>query len=366
MGRGSREETRRAPLKTVIHVAEAEIAEESGMGRVAWHWRDAFQKAGYEFLHVGPARVGGPVHPAYFPAKAFRAARQLGVKDALFLVHEPAAAPFVKAHPRTVVFSHGLERRAWEASLRIPECGKHIRFRSKILFPFWRLRGADYGLKRARAALLINRDDREYAFQHYGRAPGNTFLFRNGVYPTPPAPPRDGAEILFASQWIPRKGTETLVEAARLLRGVPLRWTLAATGRGEAEVLRGLPEELRPIVKIIPRFRREEEGALFRAATLFVMPSFFEGQPLSLLQAMEAGLCCITTDCCGQKDVIQHGENGFLFPPGDAREMARLIKLCLEDGALRERVGARARESMRERSWEAVSREVREWVEEKA
>jgi len=353
--------------KTVVHIAETEISEESGMGRVAWHWREAFQQAGYRFIHIGPAAIGGFVHPALFPSRAFEAFKRLGVKPWVCLVHEPAAAPFVKRFPGAIVFSHGLERRAWEDLLRSPESRKEVRFRSRILFPLWRLRGCDFGLKRARGALVINQDDRDYAYERYGRTPENTFLFRNGVYlsATSFAPGSGGGNILFVGSWISRKGIKTLVETARILHELKFqcRFTLAATGFDEEAVLRDWPADLRPLVKVIPCFKREAEAGLFSTATLFVMPSFSEGQPLALLQAMEAGLCCVTTDCCGQKDLIRNGENGFLFPPGDALALATLIGVCLRDAALRERLGRRARESVSQRSWAATSREVKEWVE---
>ncbi|MEW6558324.1 MAG: hypothetical protein AB1349_13420, partial [Elusimicrobiota bacterium] len=50
--------------KIILHVAQIEISEESGMGRVAWHWRNEFERRGYEFLHIGPKEVGRILHPA--------------------------------------------------------------------------------------------------------------------------------------------------------------------------------------------------------------------------------------------------------------------------------------------------------------
>ncbi|HSS50871.1 MAG TPA: group 1 glycosyl transferase, partial [Thermoanaerobaculia bacterium] len=73
--------------RTIVHVAQLEISRESGMGRVAWHWRQELETRGYSFLHIGPHEVGRPVHPALFPYAAWRRFRRLRLQPAAFLVH---------------------------------------------------------------------------------------------------------------------------------------------------------------------------------------------------------------------------------------------------------------------------------------
>ena len=94
-----------------------------------------------------------------------------------------------------------------------------------------------------------------------------------------------------------------------------------------------------------------------------MLPSFFEGQPLSLLQAMETGRCCITTDCCGQRDLIRHTQNGLLHQPGDAVQLASLIEECAKSEGLRKSLGHRAKLTVQGRSWEQVGSEVVDFVE---
>src|SRR4051812_38669687 len=212
----------RTIARTIVHVAQLEISRESGMGRVAWHWRQELEARGYSFLHIGPREVGRPVHPALFPYAAWRRVRRLGVRPAAFLVHEPAGVPFVVAGAPAFVFSHGLERRGWEAALaQAAASGPPIRARSRLLFPFWRLRQADFSLRRARAVLVLNRDDLAGVQELYGRRREDLFLFRNGVEPWP-AVPRVATEapptVLFLGSWLARKGTATLARAADLLR----------------------------------------------------------------------------------------------------------------------------------------------------
>jgi glycosyltransferase involved in cell wall biosynthesis len=124
------------------------------------------------------------------------------------------------------------------------------------------------------------------------------------------------------------------------------------------------PSDIRSFVQVIPRFTKAAEESFFARSHIFVLPSFFEGQPLALLEAMEAGRCCITTNCCGQKDLIQHGYNGLFHEPGDAQELATLIAQCVNNAKLRMSIGRNAKLSVKNRSWETVSAEVVDRIEE--
>lgn len=344
----------------VLHVAQVEVTPESGMGRVAWHWRRELEARGYEVVHLGPSEVGR-VHPALFPWKAWRHARRLHLDPKLILVHEPAGLPFVLSdRHRTVIFSHGLERRGWDVALAGEE---PIRLRSRLLFPLWRVWPAEAALLRARAVLVLNRDDQAEVLRGYGRRPEDVHLFRNGV--TPMAANAGTDTVLFLGTWMARKGTRTLVEAAKILRrqGRAPSFLLAGTGLEAPEVLADWPEELRPAVRVLPRFAAGEEAGILSQAGLFVLPSTFEGQPLALLQALAAGLCCVASDIPGSHDLIQHGENGLLHPPGDAAALADRLAQALDDPALRGRLGENARRSVADRSWEACSREVVDFLE---
>ncbi|HVG22486.1 MAG TPA: glycosyltransferase, partial [Blastocatellia bacterium] len=118
-----------------------------------------------------------------------------------------------------------------------------------------------------------------------------------------------------------------------------------------------------PLVEVVSEFTPDAEESIFARANFFVLPSFFEGQPLALLQAMESARCCITTNCCGQRDLIRHGYNGLLHEPGDARRMASLIEQCVSSESLRKSLGRAAKQSVQGRRWEAVSSEMADFVE---
>ena len=352
----------------VLHVAQIEITPESGMGRVAWHWREALTRRGHRFVHIGRRPLDRDVHPAAYPLSALAAARRIAPDADVVLAHEPAAAAFLTSRRPTIAFSHGIERRGWAAARAfMAVSGERIALRSRITYPLWRLRPCDRAMRGAEGALVINREDYDYCIQRYGRTPERTFQFRNGVDPVARAPRTQGtpATLLFLGSWLARKGTRTLVDAAIALhaQGVRPRWLLAGTGVSAPEVLGAFPEALRPSIEVIERFHARDEVALHARATLLVLPSFFEGQPLALLQAMAAALPVVTSDCCGQRDLVAHGENGLLFPRGDAVALAACIERCLADPALRARLGDAARASVAGREWPHCADEAAEFIE---
>ena len=82
----------------------------------------------------------------------------------------------------------------------------------------------------------------------------------------------------------------------------------------------------------------------YARATVFVLPSRYEGFPNVLLEAMAAGCACIASDCLtGPSDLICHGENGLLLPPQATTEAwVDAIETLLIDPDYRQRLGARA------------------------
>ena len=351
-------------FKSVAHFAPISINGLSGMGRVAMHWREALIRRGWSFRHYGTDEVPLPTLKPLWAVAAKRAWRAAGEKQDLFLVHEPSGETLRHSGIPSVLFSHGLEARSQQMVPPESELLKS-RLRERIMRPFWlwRDRQRDLGLKYCPLLLLINEEDRAYAISRYGRRPEDIFVFRNGVTPSPlqphqlaPGPPT----VLFYGSWLERKGNSVLVQAATRLAkdGIHLRWLLVGTGVSEADVLYDWPANLHAAVEVRPHVKAEADDSIYERATIFVLPSYYEGQPLTLLQAMESGRCVIASRCCGQKDIVQHGHNGFLFTPGDADELARLIALVVVNQDLRLKLGTQAKDAMASRCWPTVADEV--------
>lgn len=109
---------------------------------------------------------------------------------------------------------------------------------------------------------------------------------------------------------------------------------------------------------IFTGFRRDVPRVL-TALDVFVMPSYEETFGNCLVEAMLAGLPCITTDAGGAPEVVEGGKVGLLAEPKSVESLARALEMLLGNPDLRRDLGAKARESARRRfSREAVTEKI--------
>lgn len=356
--------------KNISHVAPILLDARTGMGRVAVHWREAFIRSGWDFQHFGTAEVPMPPLKTLWADSARRAYTRNGSRKGFLLVHEPSAEQLRRTGLPTILFSHGLEERG--AELAPPENIKQNKSLKYVFTkPFWlrQARLREQALRKCPLLLLINQDDRDYAISHYGRKPEDIFVFRNGVNLSTLQPQQKTKypnTVLFYGSWLERKGKTVLIDAASKLAsaGIQIHWLLIGTGKTEAEVLNDWPVELQRNVVVRSNIAADDDDSIYEQATLFVLPSFYEGQPLTLLQAMESGRCVITTRCCGQKDIIRDGQNGFLVEPGNSDQLAEKISKALANDDMRLKIGSQAKSDMASRRWSIVADELVNRIEE--
>ena len=78
-------------------------------------------------------------------------------------------------------------------------------------------------------------------------------------------------------------------------------------------------------------------------ANVVVLPSWREGLPCSLMEAMSMGRAIVATDVPGCRDVVSEGRNGFLVPVRTPKALAKALEAFLEDDALAARMGQEGR-----------------------
>jgi glycosyltransferase involved in cell wall biosynthesis len=154
--------------------------------------------------------------------------------------------------------------------------------------------------------------------------------------------------VLFVGRLLPIKGLTYLIQAAKLANTRPAVVIIGGEAPGYGGTRQALELEMRQLglerdVFFLGRFAREELGAAYLAADIFVLPSLGEGMPLALLEAMAYGKCVLASRVPGNQDVVKDGWNGLLVGVGDSVELADKIDYLLRDSALRERLGRQAR-----------------------
>jgi glycosyltransferase involved in cell wall biosynthesis len=156
-----------------------------------------------------------------------------------------------------------------------------------------------------------------------------------------------GREIIVGMGRFSReKGFDLLIRAMARLRA-PAKLLLLGEGR-DGELLRRLAEELGIAEEVEFLGFRKNPYPVLREATVFVLPSRYEGFPNGLAEAMALGVPCVATRCrTGPEELIEDGENGLLVPVEDPEAMAGAIDRLLGDHALRKRLGTAAGKSAR-------------------
>ncbi len=91
---------------------------------------------------------------------------------------------------------------------------------------------------------------------------------------------------------------------------------------------------------------RSDIPQLLAAATIACLPSYREGLPKFLLEAMAAGLPCVTTDVPGCREAIRHGDNGFLVPAKNTHALADALERLLHNPELIRQMGGRGRQRL--------------------
>ena len=214
-----------------------------------------------------------------------------------------------------------------------------------------------FGVGRAENIFVFNSDDRGEMTRHAILRPGQTVTQVPGsgiditafrACPLPDGPP----VFLMIARLLRDKGLHEYVEAARRVRREmpearfrllgPLDVNPACIKRSELDswVAEGAIEYLGETDDVRP---------YLADATVYVLPSYREGLPRTVLEAMATGRAIITTDAPGCRETVIEGKNGFLVPVRDPAALAEAMMRFVDNPSLTTSMGQRSRQLAEER-----------------
>jgi len=154
----------------------------------------------------------------------------------------------------------------------------------------------------------------------------------------------DAPRIISVGSLTQVKGHRFLIEALAIVRREFPAAELLIVGEGPCRSeLEALCRERRLAAAVKFLGQREDLPTLLGSCDLFALPSLSEGQPLSLLEAMAAGLAVVATRVGGNLEVVGDGESGFLVAPASPAEMAARLGGLLREPALAHQMGLAGR-----------------------
>jgi len=195
--------------------------------------------------------------------------------------------------------------------------------------------------------------------EYYGLK--NVVIVGNGVDEKIFSPTEEKNErnyLLYVGRLSYRKGLFDLLECAKLIcQDYNVKFILVGKGELENKLMKEVrSNELSGKIIFLGHVKREKLIQLYQNATMFIFPSYYEGLPTVLLEAMACGLPLVATAVSGCIDIVKHGYNGLLVPPKSPEKMAEAIITLFENEKLRDRLGKNARKTIEEEyTWDKVT-----------
>ncbi len=155
---------------------------------------------------------------------------------------------------------------------------------------------------------------------------------------------RDVVQFLFLGRIGARKGSFDLLRAFRALpHSLRARAHLVLAGDGEVDELRSSARDLESCVTVHSWIDATQRDALLTASDVFVLPSYQEGLPMAMLEAMAHGLPVIVTPVGGIPDAVTNEVEGLIVEPGDQDALTSALARLIEEESTRLSYGRAAR-----------------------
>jgi glycosyltransferase involved in cell wall biosynthesis len=342
-----------------------------GMSRTMHATADELRALGHDvqlvfadrFQNWGPTRIHRYTSSIEAARLAIGQVRLDGPFD-IVEMHEPLALSYArqrrkdKSLPPLIIFSYGLEERAWVTANAYRKSKRiTVPLKSWINGQLTRSLVA-HGVRMADHVICSNSADVEYLAKA-GVSRDNLTTHQSGIGEAfitgwQLEADRDPGKILFVGTWLDRKGILELVSAfTTVARAAPFTsLTIAGVGDKCETCSSAFPQDVRRRLRVIPTIINDAELArVYREHSVFVLPSFAEGQPLALIEASACALAPVVTAIDGHTDFVTNGLNGLLVPVGDEASLSDAILELVRNPERAKLLGQQAREKALTQTW---------------
>ncbi len=336
----------------------------------------------YKFVHFNPARPPKerkssqkPGYSELFDAGIIRA----GLGAAITLYHI-FIFPFIllKKRPDLVHFAGATFWPFWEYTVYILTCRL---FRIRTIY-HWHANFHEFTTKigpisKSIMKRVLNQVDRQIVLSKLDQNSISSYVPKKRIHVLPNGvgssfiaqfcdrsfnPKKEQMPILFFGGSEPmRKGIFDILKALAIVVRKDKNIQLILTGRDDVvdAIQQACNSSIEDHISCQGYISSEQMVELYKSATMLLLPSYEEGLPYVILEAMAAGLPVISTYIGGIPDVIDESVNGFLIEPGNYKALAQKILFLIQDESLRERIGRTNREKvMRHYSEEIIVRKL--------
>lgn len=236
-------------------------------------------------------------------------------------------------------------------------------------------KGEEYLAKKTNVVITINEEDYNAAKSLTLRKPGKLY-FTHGAGITINTPvdnelliktqirnslgiPLDATVLISAGDLNKNKNNQIIIDAIHELNNKDIYYLICGEG-ALSETLQKKIDRLKLNNNVKLLGFREDIPSLLMSSDIFVMPSFREGLPRSVMEAMSFGLPCIVSDIRGARDLIKDNRGGFTCPPRDNSCFSRKIKFLHENIEIRSQFGEYNKNRVSKYSFDIVKEEQKQ------
>lgn len=217
------------------------------------------------------------------------------------------------------------------------------RWRLKIIYVFEKI-----AYKCANKIIITSFDNKLFIQNNFEISPNRIKVIPNyinvGLFKPSEGVLKERNRICYVGRLVNHKNLSNLIKAFSKL---PKKIIIFGGGELKQE-LENLAKSVKANVEFKGNISNKDLPKELNKSEVFILPSFFEGNPKTLLEAMSCGLPCIGTNVEGIKEIVKHKENGYLCKT-NAESIREAILEVLGDKSLKEKIGANARKTILEK-----------------